>query len=270
MTFSSFRDLEHTGWERVAGKYEEVWSSLTRQFIPPLLDAAGLEKGMRLLDVACGPGYVAAEASRRGATAIGLDFSTQMINHAQRLYPTITFVEGDAEELPFPAGTFDRVIMNFGLLHLSDPRKAIHEARRILPDGGLLGFTVWAEPEKNPGAKIVDDAIAAHADMSVALPEGPPYFLFCDKKICTQVLEHADFTSVTHNMVTVHWVLPTEGFLFEAEQHAGVRTAALLGLQTPERLDAIRKAIEQRVRQYKTPDGFRIPMAAYIITARAT
>jgi len=48
-----FTRFEHEGWERVADKYDSVWSSLTRKFIPYLIDTAQLSAGMSVLDVAC-------------------------------------------------------------------------------------------------------------------------------------------------------------------------------------------------------------------------
>ena len=267
--FDSFRKFEHDGWERVADKYEAVWSSLTKRFVVPLLDAVKVGPGMNILDVACGPGYVASAAAQRGATATGLDFSSRMVHQARKLYPAIRFVEGDAEKLPFAGNSFERIVINFGVLHLAHPQKAFAEGHRVLRDNGLIGFTVWAEPEKNPGAKIVEDAITAHADTSVNLPEGPPYFLFCDKGACAQVLGQAGFSAATHQTVTVEWTLPDENYLFEAERHAGVRTAALLSLQSQERLAAIKKAIARGVASYKTRGGYAVPMAAHVITAKA-
>jgi hypothetical protein len=58
----AFAKFEHEGWQRVAGKYDSVWASSTRQFIPPLLDAAEVTGSMVVLDVGCGPGYVAGAA----------------------------------------------------------------------------------------------------------------------------------------------------------------------------------------------------------------
>jgi len=68
----SFAKFEHEGWQRVAGKYDSVWASSTRQFILPLLDAAEVSGGMLVLDVGCGPGYVSAAATARGAIPRGV------------------------------------------------------------------------------------------------------------------------------------------------------------------------------------------------------
>jgi ubiquinone/menaquinone biosynthesis C-methylase UbiE len=64
-----FSQFEHEGWERVADKYDSVWSSLTRQFIPYLVDDAEVKGGMSVLDVACGPGYVSNAPALADATA---------------------------------------------------------------------------------------------------------------------------------------------------------------------------------------------------------
>ena len=78
-TNDSFTRFEHEGWVRVADRYDSVWASLTRQFIPLLLDAVGVTRGMPVLDVACGPGYLAAAARDRGAVATGVDFAATMV-----------------------------------------------------------------------------------------------------------------------------------------------------------------------------------------------
>src|SRR5262249_10497605 len=145
-------------------EYDSVWASLTRQLIPHLLANASVSAGMLVLDVACGPGYVSAAAQQLGALPTGTDFSEKMIGIAEKMFPEIRFTRGDAQDLPFEDGSFDRVLMNFGLLHVSQPEKACAEACRVLKREGKFGFTVWAGPEQNPGAKIVNDAIEAYAN----------------------------------------------------------------------------------------------------------
>src|SRR3954466_2645729 len=98
---NDFTQFEHRGWQRVADKYDATWSTSTRQFIPPLLDAAEVGEKMSILDIGCGPGYVAAAAAERGATPVGLDFSSAMVAIAREKFPHIEFREGDAQNLPF-------------------------------------------------------------------------------------------------------------------------------------------------------------------------
>jgi ubiquinone/menaquinone biosynthesis C-methylase UbiE len=262
-----FARFEQEGWQRVADKYDSVWSSLTRQFIPFLLADASVSAGMLALDVACGPGYVSAAAKQLGAIPTGIDFSEKMVAIAKRMFPGIRFMRGDAQDLLFEDGSFDRVLMNFGLLHVSHPEKACVEACRILKPGGKFGFTVWAGPEQNPGAKIVTQAIEAYANLDVGLPEGPPKYLYGEREECRQVLKRAGFNgaSMSYETRTVEWKLPDAGHYFEAEWHAGVRTAGILARQSPETLEQIRIALENGIKRYARGKKFVLPMAANVI-----
>ncbi len=266
-TEDEFTRFEHQGWERVADKYDSVWSSLTRQFIPRLIDVAQVSPGMSVLDVACGPGYLSAAVKRAGAIPTGIDFSEKMVAIAKKMSPDISFLEGDAQALPFEDATYDRVLVNFGLLHVSQPDNACRDACRVLKTNGKFGFTVWAPPSENPGAKIVNDAIEAHADLNVQLPEGPPHYLYDKKEECRTVLEVAGFDggSMIYQTRSVEWHLPTAHYFFEAERDAGVRTAALLARQPTERLKSIRAAMENGVGRYKRGNEFVIPMAAHVV-----
>src|SRR5207247_423029 len=93
-TRDDFARFEQDGWQQVAAKYDSTWSSLIRQFIPHLLEAVQLGPGMQILDVCCGPGYVSAAARERGALPTGIDFSSEMVAIASRLFPGIKFGEG--------------------------------------------------------------------------------------------------------------------------------------------------------------------------------
>jgi ubiquinone/menaquinone biosynthesis C-methylase UbiE len=123
-----FTRFEHAGWQRVADKYDSVWSSLTRQFIPHLISAAQVSPAMSVLDVACGPGYVSAAVKELGAVPTGTDFSEKMIAVAKAMFPEISFIQGDAQNLPFGDASFDRVLINFGLLHVSrTPKRPVRK-----------------------------------------------------------------------------------------------------------------------------------------------
>ena len=70
---------------------------------------------------------------------------------------------------------------------------------------------------------------------------------------------------MTYETRSVEWQLPNAGYLFEAEQKAGVRTAGLLARQSPERLEAIRVALEKGIKQYARGNEFVLPMAANVV-----
>jgi SAM-dependent methyltransferase len=271
VTSEDFSRFEFEGWQRVAERYEEAWSRLTRLFVPGLLEALDIQPGLRLLDVACGPGYVAEAALAFGASPIGVDFSPAMIRLAQARNPQIEFRMGDAQALDFPDNKFDIVAMNFGILHLSNPEAAFAEARRVLRVGGRFGFSVWSDPAVSPGARIVEEALKAHANMDVELPAGPSYFGYGDPEECRRILGRSGFDPASLGFRTLvdEWQVPSASFVFEAERDAGVRTAAVLAAQTRESLRAIQNQIEKGVMAYATAGGFSIPYAANVITVTA-
>jgi SAM-dependent methyltransferase len=263
----AFRDFEHAGWESVVVEYDNSFGSLTTQAIEPLLDSVGAGPGVRLLDVATGPGYVAKAAAKRGAIVTGVDFSAPMITDAKRKHPAIEFREGDAEALPFPEASFDAVVMNFGMLHLARPDRAMSEACRVLRAGGRFGFTVWAKPVETAGFGITLGAIPAHGDMNVALPEGPPFFRFSEWDECVRSLLQAGFVDSQVKKIPQTWRLSSPDSLFEAMQTATVRTAGLLSRQTPQALERIRGMMANASRLYEKNGVFELPMPAILASA---
>src|SRR5262249_4023027 len=162
-----------------------------------------------------GPGYLAFIAAERGAAVTGADFSSVMVERARSLYPDLEFVEADAEALPFADNRFDAVTMNFGLLHLDEPERAVSEALRVLATGGRFGFTVWAPPEESIGFQIVLAAIQQRGDLSVPLPEGPPFFKFSNIGESMRILSESGFSDVNVTKLPLTWRLDTASDLFK-------------------------------------------------------
>src|ERR1700674_2356747 len=270
----AFRRFELASWERVAGRFATSWEGLTERFARPLLAALEVRPGTRLLDVACGTGCVTAAADAMGAATVGVDFSPAMLEQARRRHPGLHFEEGDAEALAFAPASFEVLAMGFGVLHLARPESAFAEASRVLRQGGRFGFTLWAGPEECAGDRIVAGALEVAGDPGDSeseLPAGPPAGRFRDSEECRRALGDAGFVreSLTFATHTVAWLLPGPDDLFELERSAGVRTAAFLARQNPERLAAIRDAMREGVARHRTEAGYAIPMTAHIVTARA-
>jgi SAM-dependent methyltransferase len=266
-SFSAFHDFERDGWQKAAGHYAPTFGTLTAQAAGPLLAAVGLRPGVRLLDVACGPGYVAGVAAAQGAHVVGLDFSPLMVAEARRRFPDPAFCEGDAEALPFGDGGFEAAVMNFGLLHLARPELALAEAHRVLAAGGRYAFTVWAAPDAAAGFGVVLRAMETHGTTNVGLPDGPPFFRFSDPEACRSALAQAGFVRPQVEQLPLIWRLPSADALFQAALCGGVRTSAAMQAQTPEALGAIRRAVHDSLQQYADGPTIALPMGVVLASA---
>ncbi|MGI8999167.1 MAG: ubiquinone/menaquinone biosynthesis methyltransferase [Candidatus Limnocylindria bacterium] len=120
---------------------------------------AALEPGMRALDVACGTGKVAAGLHRAvspGGAVVGVDVSTRMIElaSARMARPGLTFVVGDALNLPVEDGTFDAATIAFGMRNLADYRRGFAEMMRAVRPGGRVVCLEIARPRSRVGRFI--------------------------------------------------------------------------------------------------------------------
>ena len=101
-------------------------------------------KKPRVLDVACGTGdmirCMKKRLERRGISAkfYGLDCSERMLEIARKKVPFAELKVGNAEDIPFPEGSFDLVSVAFGLRNFSEREKTISEIHRVLKQGGIL------------------------------------------------------------------------------------------------------------------------------------
>ena len=269
MTFQpeAVRAFEHAGWQRAAASYNDTFAHATAPFVAPLLDAAGVSADKRVLDVACGPGHVAAAAAARGAVAQGLDFSAAMADLARTIHPDITVTEGDAEDMPHAEGAFDAVVSNFGIHHVPRPEAALAECRRVLAPGGRVAFTVWATPAHNIAWALVFDAIARHGNRAAADAPSPGGSLN-QPEDCLRLLEAAGLVDRSAEIVRAQWPLPNAHALVAALSAGTVRMAALIAAQEPSALPAIIADIERQAERFRRDDHLAIPVAAVLARGR--
>lgn len=126
--------------------YEEMFvPALFQQWGPIVADVAGVGLGESILDVACGTGVLACAALDRvglQGTVVGLDVNADMLSVARRKSTRVEWREGRAESLPFPDGSFDAVVSQFGFMFFDDRPAALREMMRVLRPGGRMAVAV--------------------------------------------------------------------------------------------------------------------------------
>jgi SAM-dependent methyltransferase len=265
----AFNAFEAAGWEGVASGYDRFWESLTSRTCDPLLDAAGVGAGTRTLDVATGPGYVAAHAAERGASVVGLDLAEAMVELARSRCPEIEFVRGDAEELPFPDGSFGAVVANFMILHVARPDRAVAEAFRVLAADGRVALSVWDVPARARFIGVLLDAVTeVEAAPPADIPEGPPFFRFADDAAFTGLLRGAGFEDVAVRSISFTHHVAGSDELWDGLTGATVRMAALVEGQDAETQHRIREAFDRQLAEYGGPGGVDVPVAAKVVSGR--
>jgi ubiquinone/menaquinone biosynthesis C-methylase UbiE len=262
----AFKEFERTGWAKQAEHYDSLVGEMTRQAVAALLAAANARSGIRLLDVASGPGYVAAEAARRGLDVIGTDIAENMVAEARRRFTGVKFETADAENLHYADSSFDAVTCAFGMLHFPRPGKAAAEAYRILRPAGRFAFSIWCGSTKAKVLTLIADAVQRHTDGSVALPPGPGIFTLSDPWILAALLEAAKFSDVRIEEVPCFYAPTSPGDLFDMMRKSMVRATYIYERQTPAVQHRIEQAIKDEAAKALAAGQGKIACPAFIVS----
>ena len=196
-------EYERDTWSRCADDYVDTFAGITGETVPLLSEAARIQAGSQVLEIGSGPGHVADMLVQAGATVIGVDFSSKMVEVAQSIYPEITFEQADAEQLPFEAGSYDAVVANFVVHHLARPETVFREVNRVLKPGGRFAFAVWGAPEEQSSIAAFFGAVTAHHDLE-ELPHGP-LFGVTERSVYEPLLTQAALEDCELSIHEVSW-----------------------------------------------------------------
>jgi SAM-dependent methyltransferase len=259
----AFDAFEEAGWgTKDAAGYDALAGRVTSRLADPLLDAVDAGTGKRLLDIASGPGYVAARAAERGADVVGVDLSETMLAFARTRLPAVEFVQGNAMALPFADASFDAAVGAFLLLHVGRPEAVVAEAVRVLATDGRAAFSVWDEPARSRWIGVVFDAFqAAGASPPPDVPHGPPMFRFAEDAEFTGLLTGAGLTDVVVETIEFPLELDSGDELWTGLIEGSVRVRPLVIGQSPELQSTIRANYDELLEEYRTAQGFEVPVS---------
>jgi ubiquinone/menaquinone biosynthesis C-methylase UbiE len=258
-------EFEAAGFSEAADRYNRHFSALTARLAEPLLDAAGVGDGSRVLDVAAGPGQVTAQAAARGATVLGLDLSAEMVKLAEGLHPDIEFQQGDAHDLAIPDASFDAVVANFAMPHLGDHPRAVSEMVRVLVDGGRLALTTWDLPDRSPIPGAMFLAVQeAGAPLAPDVPPGPSFYRYSEDAAFADLLRDAGLADVAVAHVKFTHVMESPDAFWNALMEGTVRASAQVRGQTSELQREIRRAFDGIVEPYRHGDRLELPVSVKV------
>lgn len=172
---------------------------LDRQLSPlgmAAIDALAPKDGQTILDVGCGTGETIgqlAELVGRSGRVIGVDIGPKSLavarNRSSRL-PQVTLLCEDAATLDLPSGSLDGVYSRFGVMFFDDNVGAFSNFRRMIRDGGRIGFVCWRSLQENE----LDLVPLLAADLEVAVDETP--FSFERSDFVADVLRSSGFHDI--------------------------------------------------------------------------
>jgi len=176
MSTQDYYDWQHAYWADHAVEWEK-WADIVAPqaegFNRPLIAAAGIATGSRILDLACGagePALTAAAAAGSVGHVTASDYAPEMLAVARRRaeakgLDNMSFRQADMQKLPFSDNSYDQVISRFGFMYTEAPDKTAAEIHRVLKPGGVVALMVWGAMENKTILSVALEA--ANRDLQV-------------------------------------------------------------------------------------------------------
>ncbi|MDQ4053627.1 MAG: methyltransferase domain-containing protein [Actinomycetota bacterium] len=252
-------------WEAAApgwAKWEPSWA-LT-DATDAMIDAAGVEPGMNVLDVACGAGTQTLRAARRvgvSGRVLASDISSTMLEYlrttaADAGLANVSTVVGAAEELQLPPASFDAAICRLGLMLFASPANALSAVYAALKPGARLAALVFTTPPNNPFMAEPMTILLQHAGAQPAGPGTPGLFALGGEGVLEGLLSESGLTNVTTSTVRAPFRLPSaDDALLMFQEAAGAYRAVVAHLAEADRAAAWAD-VRDNLLQFETPDAF--------------
>lgn len=146
LTLDELKTKHQTMWG--LGDYAAVAEQVVPHVGPAAVDAAGLQPGDRVLDVAAGSGNATLPAAATGAQVVACDIVPSLLERGRAAaaavgLDNISWELGDAENLPYADGEFDAVLSTLGVMFAPHHQVAADELLRVCRPGGTIALVSW-------------------------------------------------------------------------------------------------------------------------------
>jgi len=246
--------------------YEEVYlPALFKDWCPLVVDAAQIQKGFHVIDIACGTGALAITVSDHiwpNGTVVGIDINEGMLSVAKSKSSRVEWRNAPAEELPFEDGNFDSAVSQFGLMYFENRENALREMMRVLKPGGSLVVVVWDKLENNPG--LAAEERLWQLTFGEEWTDDAPYSLG-DKKVLQNLFNRSGITNLE---ITTHKGIARFSSI-ESWIHTGAKGWTEDDAISDEQLGLLLENAETKLANFRTAEGkVSFPTSAHIVTAR--
>ena len=220
MAETSLKSELRNTWESAApgwAKWEHVFTSAFSNATDALIDMAGIQPGMRILDLACGAGSQTIQAARRvgpNGKVVASDISGTMLEHvgrngAREGLQNIETLECAADELNKTQPPFDASICRMGLMLFPSPAKALETVRLVLKPGARFAALVFTTPANNPFLAQPMAVLLRHAGKSPPAPGQPGLFALGESGTLESLMKDNGFVGVETNTMRPQLALPS-------------------------------------------------------------
>ena len=209
-----------TSWDEIATGYDRTNTETQQWLGNESVRRAGLEAGMRFLDVASGSGALSLPAARLGAKVLAVDWSPAMLEmlreRARAEHLDIETAVMDGHNLELEDDTFDMAGSQFGVMTFADQQRGIREMIRVVKPGGRILMTVYGSPgEIDFLAFFVRSIHSVRPDFVPPMDPPPPEFRLADpKKLCSELVG-AGLEDVQIEQIKEHTQFKSPEFLWE-------------------------------------------------------
>jgi SAM-dependent methyltransferase len=257
---SSPAKSEQSPHDKLAETYRTGFALVTNHAIPALLDGVKAGAGVRLLDVACGPGDLAGAAAARGAKATGVDLASGMVSVAAREFPAADFRVAGADALPFEDASFDALVCSFGVGQFSDAEAFAAECARLLKPGGRAALTWWQGYDRNRINGLFYQVL-----VELGVTEPPPDKYGNAERIAG-LLKMAGCDGIEIRDFAFEHRLPDAESYWQLAMGSFGRIAKLYDAQDEATKARIRTGVEAALAKHANANGLSIPIAYRIAT----